>query len=532
MTFNSAAHPRVAAGNPTGGQFTAGQSQSASGTKKAQAQAATRKLTLPSVPPNGLGYTDAQWAQLRAWEAIAKRGGKLTKHQQHMLHVAHLKRLRAHMPKTRHHRRRHHVRNAKQAPKPLTPPKVRTVKMSSQVYTPFHGARTVELSAGRWRKQLLPLGTIVYKGRKIEFSRDYLQSMVDAFRDRAVDRVPFQLAGPDNKHTNAVLARGGTIVDVELMPDGLDIILESPNADTAKMLDDYPDTGVSARIYEDYTREHDGKHWTAVLQHVLATNDEHITGLRPWAKLEPVALSSGGDDVETIDLTGEKFEVEKEVSVPRSKTSLKAILAKLNAEGDEADLTDEELDRLLAIVNQVNDSDDTEAEDDDEELTDEELDELITAAEAEGAGAPSGATATVSASQRRRDQALELTQSRLDQQALELAAMREALDEQNFAAEVTEFASRYGIPPFITLKAKRLLCGTGHVVDLSNGEEADAGEIMREVLRAFGDQIKVLDLGNLIGNGLPEPDEITAERDAAASDREAFLKAAKSNFVF
>lgn len=401
--------------------------------------------------------------------------------------------------------------------------------MSSQVYTPFHGARTVELSAGRWRKQLLPLGTIVYKGRTIEFSKDYLQSMVDAFRDRAVNRVPFQLAGSDNKHTNAVLARGGTIVGVELMPDGLDIILESPDERTVDMLNKYPDTGVSARIYENYTREHDGKHWTAVLQHVLATNDEHITGLRPWAKLEPVALSSGGDDVETIDLTGEKFEVEKEVSVPRSKTSLKAILAKLNAEGDEADLTDEELDRLLAIVTEVNDNDDTGAEDDDE-LSDEELDQLIAAAEAEGI-APSAVPATVAASSKR-DEALELAQSRLDQQALELAAMREGLDEQNFAAEVTEFASRYGIPPFITLKAKKLLCGTGRIVELSNGEEVDAGAVVREVLKAFGEQIKVLDLGNLIGNGLPEPDEVAAERDAASADREAFLKAARSNFVF
>lgn len=530
MAFNSAAHPRVAAGNPTGGQFTAGQNQSASATKKAQARAATRKLTLPSVPPNGLGYTDAQWAQLRAWEAIAKRGGKLTKHQQHMLHVAHLKRLRAHMPKTRHHRRRHHVRNAKRAPKPLTPPKARTVKMSSQVYTPFHGARTVELSAGRWRKQLLPLGTIVYQGRTIEFSKDYLQSIVDAFREKAVNRVPFQLAGPDNKHTNAVLARGGTIVGVEMMPDGLDIILDSPNAETAQMLNDYPDTGVSARIYENYTREHDGRHWTAVLQHVLATNDEHITGLRPWAKLEPVALSSGGDDVETIDLTGEKFEVEKEVSVPRSKTSLKAILAKLNAEGDEADLTDDELDRLLAIVTEVG-NDDTGADDDEEELSDEELDALIAAAEAD-AGTPSGVPATVSASQRRRDAALELAQSRLDQQALELAAMRDGLDEQNFAAEVLEFASRYGIPPFITMKAKKLLCGTGHIVDLSNGDTVDAGEIIRDVLRTFGDQIKVLDLGNLIGNGLPEPDEAAAAKDAAATDRDNFLKTARSQFVF
>ena len=406
--------------------------------------------------------------------------------------------------------------------------------MSSQVYTPFRTGRTVELSAGRWRKQLLPLGAITYKGRKIEFSQDYLQSMVDAFKQRAVARVPFQLAGADNKHTNAVLARGGTIVDVELMPDGLDVILESADPRTVQMLNEYPDTGVSARIYENYLREHDGKHWTAVLQHVLATNDEHITGLRPWKQLEPVALSSDGDDVETIDLTGAKFEEEKEVSV-KSKTSLKAILAKLNANGDEAELTDDELDRLLAIVNDVNESDDeTDADDDDEELTDEELNQLLAAAEAEGV-TPSAVPATIAASQRRHAAALELTQSQLDAQAIELAAMRAALDEQNFAAEVTEFASRYGIPPFITLKAKKLLCGTGHIVELSNGdgtEEVDAGAVMREVLRAFGDQIKVLDLGNLIGNGLPEPDEIAAERDAASADREAFLAAARSQFVF
>lgn len=85
-------NPNHAPGGPGGGQFTSGGGGGSSkAPAKAHAHAAKAKAALPAVPPNGLGYSDKQWAQLRQWEADYKAGKTLDAHQLHMLHEAHLK---------------------------------------------------------------------------------------------------------------------------------------------------------------------------------------------------------------------------------------------------------------------------------------------------------------------------------------------------------------------------------------------------------------------------------------------------------
>ena len=66
--------------------------------------------------PNGLGYSSAQWKQLQQLEAKAKSGQKLDAHEQHLLHVAHEKRLKA---------------MAKPAPKPKAKAKPKTAKKTT-----------------------------------------------------------------------------------------------------------------------------------------------------------------------------------------------------------------------------------------------------------------------------------------------------------------------------------------------------------------------------------------------------------------
>lgn len=397
------------------------------------------------------------------------------------------------------------------------------------VVTPWRVKKTVELGNHRWRKQLLPLGTIVYNGQKIDFSRNYLRGLVKAFADKAVDAVPFQLAGDNNKHTNAIRQRAGTIVGLELADDGLDFILDTDD-EGDQLLTKYPDIGVSARIYEDYTREADQRHWPAALQHVLATLDPHIPGLRPWSKLEP-AMAMSNSHGRVIDLSNEKFEGEgKEDSVPKTRASLKATLAKLQAGGDETELTDEELDQLLQIVDAASSADE------EYELSDEELEAILSAAESEGdetetESAPSDPV-VVAASNRNRA-ALELANARLENQALELAAVQVRLDTSQWEGEKRELARKYGIPPSIAEEARPLLFGSGHIVELSNGDEVDAGQIMRNVLHAIGDRIKVLDLSGLVGSDVPEPNsEEQQEADRVAAEREEFLKNAKESFRF
>jgi len=69
----------------------------------------------------------------------------------------------------------------------------------ASVLTPFDRSPAIEL-ANAWRKRILPVGSISYQGRTLNFTRSYLQGLVSAWQKRAYDSVPFQLgpgrAGP------------------------------------------------------------------------------------------------------------------------------------------------------------------------------------------------------------------------------------------------------------------------------------------------------------------------------------------------
>lgn len=405
--------------------------------------------------------------------------------------------------------------------------------MANQVLTPQRRGELIELASGRWKKQILPIGSIKYHGRDIKFDRSYLNELVQSFRQSACGPVPFQLADAKNTHTNDPERRRGTLVDLEVASDGLYGIVEL-DEDGAKLVEEYPDLGVSARIYENYERS-DGKFFRAAIQHVLGTLDPHIPGMHPW---QAVAL---GNDFSgpVIDLSDSEFvdDGREEAKPVATKSDLKEILAKLRESGDEADLTDEELDQLLAITDAmaVEDKSGKKEEKPDKkpesELTDEELDALIAAAEAlddettEGesgsepdpedeGGEPVPNDPQLIAATRRHQEQIELANRRLEQQDIQLAAVQAKLDAKEFEAELRTFAEQFGIPPRITELARPLLEGSGHVLQLSNGDEVDPGAVMRKVLTELGSTIKALDLGRLIGNSEDEPND--TEREAAA----------------
>ena len=110
-----------------------------------------------------------------------------------------------------------------------------------------------------------------YKGRTLRFTAGYLRGLLDAFRSRAYDQVPFQLADAQNTHTNDPERTRGEIVDMDVDGDGLYVTVAATDAG-ARVLQDNPRLGVSARIVEDYARS-DGQHYAAAVQHVLGTLD-------------------------------------------------------------------------------------------------------------------------------------------------------------------------------------------------------------------------------------------------------------------
>jgi hypothetical protein len=202
--------------------------------------------------------------------------------------------------------------------------------MASLVFTPLLRGQPVELAGGSlWRKKLLPVGQVDYKGRKLQFTREYLQDLARAFMAKAYDQVPLQLADASNAHTNAVERYAGQVVDADVTDDGLYITVK-PTERGHKILEENPALGVSARIIEDYARS-DGQYFPAAIQHVLATLDPRIPGLGGWTAIE---ASNSAEIV--IDLSSCRFDGQDG-----------GLLDGLDATPAEADLLGEVLDELL-----------------------------------------------------------------------------------------------------------------------------------------------------------------------------------------
>lgn len=409
--------------------------------------------------------------------------------------------------------------------------------MSNELRTPRSPGTAIELGNRLWRTQLLPLGEIDYKGRKIKFDKEYLSGLIRAFKAKAFDLVPFQLAPDDNKHTNDPERFRGEIVGLEMTGDGLDLLLE-PTEAGEELLRTNPKLGVSARIYEEYQRS-DGKAFPQALQHVLATLDPRVPGMRTWQEVEvPVALSQQIGEVEVVDLSDAQFgdteggtdkvafsKEDREALIELLKKArgakddeLEGLVDELVADsevGDEEELSDEELDRLLAEAELEDNEGEEETEEEDEEVEEPALD--------------SGGRQTVAASNGRRSRTLELAQIQLGEQSDQITAMQAVLDDQAYTAERENFARVLGIPPKIVDFARPLLEGSGHVVDLAGGDQVDAGAVMRRVLTELGKQIKLLDLSSVIGSGL-EDDEEKEEEERSRTETADFVKAARSTF--
>jgi hypothetical protein len=401
--------------------------------------------------------------------------------------------------------------------------------MTSAVLTPFHGSQAVELGNRLWRKKVLPVGEVEYKGRMLKFTRDYLGRLVTAFQANAYDQVPFQLADAQNTHTNDPERTRGQITGMELGDDGLYVTAEVNEAGE-KVLKDNPKLGVSARIVEDYARS-DGKRFTAAIQHVLGTLDPRIPGLGAWEAIE--AASPVPDRV--LDLSSSTFAGEEAPGI-QQRTDRMADLDALTDEQKQRlakllDLPDDELDALAAggVVITPEELDALTAPDEDDEtageiagLTDDELDALQAEFEAEETTmerVPVAAGMSAEA-----QFAIDLANAKADETARELSVVTARLREEDYQAEKRRMAD-LGVPPYITELARPLLEGAGHAVELANGNTVDAGAIMRRVLAEYARTARLLDLDVELGSPMDEPEGVLDEENAQSrSDLVARMK--------
>ena len=427
--------------------------------------------------------------------------------------------------------------------------------MSTAVLTPFTTADAVELGNRLWRKQVLPIGDVEYKGRLLHFTKDYLGQLVAAFKSRAYDQVPFQMATHDNGHSNDPERTRGEVTDMELRDDGLYVIAEvNPRGEA--VLRENPKLGVSARIVEDYARS-DGQRYPAAIQHVLGTLDPRIPGLGAWQAIE--AASPVPDEV--IDLSASTFAGEAAPAASPAPLLSKPDPAEAPPEGTDGmpdldaltaeqkarltallELPDEQLDalaagglvltpdELLALTGSADDGPADEAGDDDEPdeaadseddlamqiaaMTDEEFAAMQEAFAAEQHQEEPVAAALSAEAQF----AIDLATARADETARELSVITARMREGDYQAEKRKLAD-LGVPPFITELARPLLEGAGRAVELANGKTADAGQIMRKVLTEYARQARLLDLDVELGSPMDEPDD-AVQREQVATSRD------------
>jgi hypothetical protein len=407
--------------------------------------------------------------------------------------------------------------------------------MTLAVLTPFHGSQAVELGNRMWRKKILPVGDVEYKGRILKFTRDYLGRLVNAYNARAYDQVPFQLADAANTHTNDPERTRGEITGMELGDDGL-YVTAKVNEAGEQVLTANPKLGVSARIVEDYARS-DGQRFPAAIQHVLGTLDPRIPGLGAWTAIE--AANPVADQV--VDLSASSFAGEEltpdggsspDPTQQEDRTDMadfgnltdeqkQRLVKLLDLPDDQLDqlanggvvLTPEELDALTTPDTEDEPDDDLAAEIDG--MSDEEIAALEAEYEAQNA-APEREPVTAGLSAEAQFE-IDLANARADENAREVAVISARLREEDFRAEQRRYAD-LGVPPYITELARPLLEGAGHAVELANGNTVDAGQIMRKVLAEYGRQVKLLDLGAELGSPMDEPEDSGALEQATSRE--------------
>jgi hypothetical protein len=394
--------------------------------------------------------------------------------------------------------------------------------VSLALLTPFT-ADPAGQAGGKWRKKLLPVGEISYRGRVLKFTRDYLAGLVRSFGDRAYDQVPFQLADSSNTHTNDPERTVGQITGMELGTDGLYIEVV-PTQRGAKVLADNPGLGVSARIIEGYDRA-DGRHFPKAIQHVLGTLDPRIPGMGGWE-----AVAAANDAEVTFDLSAAHF-TREEPGMPELTDDQQAKLAKLlNLDPDALAAIVAQMDPGTApspdALNGGGDGDGGSGEDPEtaeiaawiDGLTDEELAELEREMEAEAEPEPVGTGLAADPAM-----ALELATAQGDENARQLAIIQAQLDGERWQGEKRKLVAG-GTPPYIADLAAPLLEGAGHVVDLANGKSVDAGQIVRKILAEYQKLGQQLGLGVELGTEMDEPDEA----GTAATARDDVVTRAKA----
>jgi hypothetical protein len=264
---------------------------------------------------------------------------------------------------------------------------------------------------------------------------------------------------------------------VDLTPDAADLVRKNKKL------------GVSARIIEGYTREADGKSFGRVVQHVLGTLDPRVTGMGAW---QEVALAEEYEDDDIIDVTQEEVQTLSDTSTSAgaggqttSTSSTADDTTKSDGGGVTTTSTTFETPKGTSHNPEpVMTLDDMNFDD----VSDEELEEAASAL----SHGPND------------DKAISLAAESVNMQRIQ--ALEVELAQQRFVNESRRYIDE-GVPPALIELARPILSlPMAPVIDLSNGDHVDVGQVIRSLLeetRGF------IELGHEKGYFDPREDEET-----------------------
>lgn len=384
---------------------------------------------------------------------------------------------------------------------------------TTAIHTPLDFAEPTKVGRRRFWKRILPVKEINYKGRKINFDKQYHMDLAEAFRNGAFEQVPLVFADSENRHNMDPRNFGGEIIDLQARQDGTWAFIEA-DRDAAKVIRKNPKLGVSARILEGVAKS-DGRSFKRAVNHVLLTMNPRVSGLGPW---QAVDLSDEDADIEVVDLTAETYE---EGNPMGTKIGTKPKATGDEREIDLSSLSDEQFQQMLDLADTLLADPETD-EDADEDDGIEEVEEtpkskvrrkksktkITVEKDSEDEGDPEDDEDEDG------DESTDLSERAVDNDTRNtVRQMQIDLAEQRWETERGEF-ERAGVPPFLLDLAEPVLSQPEALtIDLSDDESIDATDTIRKMLNGVKG---VLDFSDEIGTAIDLSDVSKEGEDPAS----------------
>lgn len=349
--------------------------------------------------------------------------------------------------------------------------------MTDAILTPFDLSDATHTGRRRFWKRILPKTEIEYKGQKVNFDDQFHTDLAESFRKGAYDQVPLVFADGNNQHNMDPRNFGGDILDIQHRTDGTYALIEA-DKEAHKAITRNPKLGVSARIVQGLQKA-DGRTFNRAVNHVLLTMNPRVSGLGPW---QAVDLSEDAD-IEVVDLTASDYEEGSPMGKSTTQTGDKT--KRSLPEIDLSALSDEEFQELLDFTATLPEVD----PDADEEIDPDETEDLE-AETARKVKKKSKTKITIDKESENDEDADDDDEDETDLSEVstnrELAGtvrqMQIDLAESRWETERETLAAQ-GVPPFFLDLAEPVLSQpNAFTIDLSDGEEIDASDTIRQML--------------------------------------------------